>query len=378
MHDHTVRDSSLWGNSKIEDFKNKKDDSIRIGIVQSESYSALRDETIYMVSVYSTNGQITMPCLRMTRFGSPYNYEEYTRQTYELKDGIIDTKYQMRYLPGEIVVVASINGGRNSGLNVSGIILGSINHPYRKESLNRKNEVAYISEFNGIETYISKNGEYRQTFRGIQKNIAELRKAPTGEQLPEPEYDKQIEGSYYQFDKNGSWKVSDEAPDDLIQSIMIDKKNGKIEIKSGKTSLIIDKKKESYSIVNKIIDIKSEESFSLTTKKTTVKSTDLFELEAQKIKTKGEWSQEGKVKIKGDTEITGKVKVTGDIDHSGNTKHSGNTDINGNFSTTGQTSLAGGAKPLITDIIVIMGTGNLGAPVVSNATILTTTMTKAT
>ena len=377
MHNYTVKDSSIWCDNRVKNIINKTDNRIQIGMIQSETYSAIRDETVYIVDVLDAEGHNYVPCVRMTKFGSPYNYEEFTRQTYESEDGFIDNKYDLKDTPGEVVVVAILNGGNKSGVTPSGIILGSVSHPYRSETLKRNNEVAYISEFNGIETYINKDGEWRQTYRGIQENADKLRESPTGDPLPEPIYNEEIGGSYVEWSKDGSWLLTDNAKE-LPQIITVNKKDGKIEIISGNTSLIIDKKEESYSITNKKTTINSEESFDLNTKKTTVKSTELFDLEAQDIKTKGKWTQEGDVSIKGNTETEGDVKITGNTEQMGNTKQTGNVTVTGNLTTTGQASLAGGAKPLITDIIVVIGVGNLGAPVVSSATILTTTMTKAT
>ena len=378
MHDYTVKDSSLWINNEVASSVSKTDTRIRIGIVQEESYNALKDETIYMVNVLDANGQHMIPCTRMVRFGSPYNYEEHTRQTYEFEDGHVDNKHEMRFLSGESVVIAMLNGGQSSGLTANGIILGSINHPYRNETLRRNNEVAYISEFNGIETYISKIGEWRQTFRGIQTNVNVLREAPNGEQIPEPEYDKEVGGGFVEWDDTGSWYVTDNTIDELPQSIHINKKDGLIEIISGKTILTIDKNTESYSVKNKAFNIESEDSFSIKTKATSIESTDTFDLVSKKINTTGEVAQKGDVHIEGNTSIKGNIEVTGDTKQAGNVEQSGDSKVDGNFETTGQTKLAGGAKPLITDIIVIKGTGNLGAPVMSAATILTTTMTKAT
>ena len=199
MHNYTIKDSSLWIEADIAESMNKVDTRIRVGIIQEESYNALKDETIYMVSVLDSNGQRVIPCTRMVRFGSPYNYEEYTRQSYNFEDGFVDNRHEFRFLSGETVIIAMINGGISSGLTANGVILGSLSHPYRSETLKRNNEVAYISEFNGIENYISKDGEWRQTFRGIQTNVADLRKPPSGEQIPEPEYDLEIGSGFVEW-----------------------------------------------------------------------------------------------------------------------------------------------------------------------------------
>ena len=78
------------------------------------------------------------------------------------------------------------------------------------------------------------------------------------------------------------------------------------------------------------------------------------------FKTKGNWEESG------DKAITGSIAQTG------------NCDITGNFSTTGETLLAGGANPLVYDIILTIGIGNLGAPVISSNIFLKTVQTKAT
>ena len=373
MHDFTVKDSSIWQDESIHKIVNSSNTKICMGMVQEEVHNKLKDETYYIVDILDERGQHFVVCTRMSRFGSPYNYEEYTRQTYEVKDGDYAAKGRLDQRPGEVVVVALLNGGESEG-----IILGSINHPYRSETLKRNNEVAYVSEFNGIEEYIAKDGEWRLTYRGIQKNIADLRKAPDGNALPHPEYDNEIGTGYMEWDKTGSFFVTDNASDKLPQSLHINKKDGKIVITSGKTELTIDKKKESYSIKNKEFTIESLDKFSLKTKKTKIESTDLIEIISKETKIKSKIFQEGDIKIKGKVESEGDFKLKGKIDHDGDTKHSGNVSIGANLESSGMTKLSGGAKPLITDIIMIMGTGNLGMPVMSTATILTTTKTKAT
>jgi hypothetical protein len=153
--------------------------------------------------------------------------------------------------------------------------------------------------------------------------------------------------------------VSDNAKDG-VQSILLDKSSGKLVVVSGNTSLTIDKKEESYTIVNKKMTINSADEWNLNTKKTVIKSTNLIQAEAKDIKTTGKWAQSGDMSIKG------------------NIKQTGNSEITGDFKNTGQALLAGGKYPLIYDIVLIIGIGNAGAPVVSVPTVLKTAMTKAT
>jgi formylmethanofuran dehydrogenase subunit C len=107
------------------------------------------------------------------------------------------------------------------------------------------------------------------------------------------------------------------------------------------------------------MSIDAKDSFSLTTKKSTVKSTDVI-VDASNITTTGEWAQSGNMAITGNVDTTG------------------NKTVSGNFSTEGNVSLGGGANPLVYDIVLTLGTGNLGAPVVSSNIMLKTVKTKAT
>lgn len=371
VHNYNVIDSSLWDSEEVHRAISHKNTQIYIGMVQEEVYNSLRDETLYMVELMDPKGRMLIPCIRMVRFGSPFNYEEYTRQTYDIKDGDIADRGNMIHRPGEAVIVSYLTGGEGG----FGVILGAINHPYRSESLPRNNEVAYVSEFNGIETYITKDGEYRQTYRGIQKNVSQLTKV-TGP-IPEPIYDMDIGGSYVEWKKDGSWLLTDRAKE-KPQSIKVAKKDGYIEIISGDISVKMSKKDGIISIVNKKTTVKSADSIEVTTKKTTISSSDSVALNSNKFNIKAETSHEGKIHVKGNVDIKGEFELNGALKHKGNTEHKGDVTVNGDFTTIGTTSLAGGNSTLITDIILIIGTGNLGAPVVSNATVLTTTKTKAT
>jgi hypothetical protein len=145
-----------------------------------------------------------------------------------------------------------------------------------------------------------------------------------------------------------------------LQSIKVDKPNGKIEIISGKTSLVINKKEETYTFTQKKVTYNTADEWTLNTKKTNVLSSAEINMKSAKINTEGEWTQ------KGNMTITGNIKQTG------------NNDITGNLSSTGITSLAGGQFPLIYDIVLTIGVGNAGAPVISSHVFLKTTKTKAT
>lgn len=331
-----------------------KDFSIRIGIVREHVYLTTTEQTRYIVEVWKNNKAYPMTCIRTSRFGGLYNYEEYNLRGF--KPGETNSSLgNFTVVPGDMVIVAAANGDAREGM-----ILGCINHFGRDEILPATGDIAFINEFNGIQTMINKSGEYRRTFKGQPTNLAKLNEAPNGKPYPLPEYNNNVGFSYYEFDKTGSYKITDNATDKAPQYIKIDKPNGKIEIVSGKTSLIIDKGAQTYTIQNKTTTFNSTDSWNLNTKATNISSTDVINAKAKDIKTEGKWAQ------KGDMAITGKVEVTGDVKVSGSIKNEG------------EVSLAGGQFPLIYDIILTMGIGNLGAPVISFNTYLKTTKTKAT
>jgi len=345
--------SNIIDDSSIYELMMNKDYAIRVGMVREHVYIPSTGETQYIVEVKKKNVIFPMSCIRSVKFGGLYNYEEFNQRGFKVGTNQ-STIGDFRICPGDMVIVAAANGEAREG-----IILGSIKHPGRQEILPADGSISYISEFNGLQKIINSLGEYRVTFKGTPTNIDKLLNTPDGSEYPLPEHNDAISYSYYQFDKTGSYIVSDNASEDP-QSISIDKPNGKIIITSGKTSLVIDKKSESYEITNKKVTFNTQDEFNINTKKTSIKSTDLFELQARDIKTKGKMAQEGDVSIKGNTDQVGNMTVTGDL------------------TSTGKTSLAGGAHALVYDIILCQGAGNFGAPVFSNLTVLKTSQTKAT
>jgi hypothetical protein len=344
-----------------------RDYAIRTGVVRNYLYDERKDVMYYTVDVFQGSRQFSIACQQLVKFGGPFNYEEFSRSTWTLNDNAaIGGEVFLR--PGDIVVVALLNG-RVQTADPTGVIIGSLKHAARKSILKDKN-VAYQSEFNGIETSINKDGEFKQTFKGLPTNNDILSKAPEGQRIPDPLYNLEVGSSYYQWDKTGSWKLTDNTKE-LPQSVFIDKPNGKIIITSGATILTINKAEESYVIVNKKTTFNSTDEWNLNTKKTTIKSTDLFDLEAKDIKTKGKWQQDGNMVIKGDIDHTGNYKQMG------NSTITGNVTATGNLTATGICSLGDGTYPLVYDIAMIIGVGNMGFPVVSNAILLKTVKTKA-
>lgn len=365
MDDYIVRDSSIYEDEFSSNLLYSKDCAIRVGTVRDSMYSEDFDEVRYVVEVFDDGRIIPVTCQRITSLGGVYNYEEYTLNGF-VPDNT-DASNAVNVLPGDKVLVAYANGDSREGL-----IIGFLNHTARKraitdpsdespsenyEFLNKDGDsrTAYISEFNGLRREINKLGEYKVTYHGTPTNVDLLSEPAEGLEIPFPEYDEDVSGSYYMFDENGSWELNDN--DD--QSIFVNKPDGTITITSGNTSLVINKEEETYSITNKKTTFTSEDEFNVKTKKADFDVSKLFQVKANNIKTTGKWTQNGNM------QITGNIVQTGD------------TTITGAFTTTGQTSLGGGGNPLIYDIILIKGTGNKGAPVISSAIVLKTALTKA-
>lgn len=351
MKEYIIDDSSRHPNSNS---LIGKDYAIRVGTIREHVYLSGPGQTRYIVEVWKENKLYPMTCTRTTSFGGLYNYEEYTHRGFNVGEDNVGLG-NFSFVPGDMVVVAAMNGESREG-----IILGALNHFGRDEILPSTGDQAYVKEFNGIQEVINKFGEYRQTFKGVALNLNELDKAPSGNPYPDPEFDLDVGFSYYEWDKTGSYLLTDNANDELPQYLRVDKPNGKIEIVSGKTSLIINKKDESYIITNKKVTFNTADEFNLNTKTTNIVSTEVINIKAADIKTDGKWQQ------KGDMDITGNIKQTG------------NLEMSGNFKNDGEALIAGGANALVYDIILTIGTGNLGAPVISSHTFLKTVKTKAT
>jgi len=365
MEDYIVKDSSVWQNANAHSSVFNQDMGIKIGMVRENFLIENEDgsiETRYIVEVHGgRKGSFPVKCIRGSRFGGIYNYEEYTHRGFTA--GQDSSSYGIFAIrPGDLVVVAFFHGDSREG-----VILTHVNHTGRKEKIQQAQGdfgVEYYSEFNGIETIINSDGEYTQTFKGQPTNLNKLKEAITGGRIAAAEYDNEIGTSFYKWDKTGSFEVSDNASSNL-QSIKIDKPGGKIIITSGKTILTIDKNAESYEIVNKKTTFTSEDEFNIATKKMDVQAQELFNMRATDIKTDGKWNQKGNMEILGDIKQTGNQVVTGNVQCI-------------QLMTSGPAVLAGGQYPLIWDIPLIIGTGNLGAPVISTPLLMKTTLTTAT
>lgn len=256
-----VRDSSIWPGSDMLSAIRSQENRLLIGVVREVRNVKDTNELRYMVEVYSKNDTLIVPCRMMRQLGGVYNYEDIVLRGYNYNQASNNQNGTLA-LAGDMVLVGFIGGSGREG-----IILGGMTHPARTSFLNSTKGPQYRSEFNGIETSINEDGEWKLTFKGQPTNLDKLSDTPN-QPIVTPEYNTDVGTSYMKWDKEGSFTLSDEATDgDKFQKLFIDKKNGTIDIFSGKINLNFKKNEEKVSLTNKITIIDSKDSITYTTKK---------------------------------------------------------------------------------------------------------------
>jgi hypothetical protein len=272
-----VSDSSIWKNNHAFAAADKKDTSIRVGMIREIIYDDSAQQTKYVVEVFDKTNQIPVLCVRLDRVGGAYNYEEYTHvaNPVDQKNLSSGSKYVVR--TGDVVLVAFANGDSREGF-----ILGGIRHPARTEKVGKNSGQAYNSEFNGINTSINKDGEWKLTFRGVPTNFSKLSNPSTGTNVPSPTYNDAVGTSYMQFDKTGSWTLTDSAQS-KPQSIKVDKPNGKIIIVSGDVTVTMDKNSQLTAMVTKDLTIDASNSITKTTKEFSLTASAFTKIKSPKV-----------------------------------------------------------------------------------------------
>lgn len=270
-----VKDSSLWQTPSARQGIERKDPYLRIGIIKSVNSHSKSGELRYLVEIQDRNDSIEVNARLMRRFGGVFNYEDYIYHGYKIDDKS-DQVRSFDAKAGDCVLVAFLNGEAREG-----IILGGISHPARTLSLDATKGPQYLSEFNGIETSINNNGEFKLTFKSIPTNIKKLDETPS-KLLPKPTYDDKIGGSYLQFNKVGNIELNDVSKEGK-QLIRIDKPNGKIELIADKVNLTLTKKTETTSLKTKVLNIVSDDSVSTKTKKYGIEATESTSIKTPKV-----------------------------------------------------------------------------------------------
>lgn len=270
-----VKDSSIWYNSGFFSTVNHSDAVIRMGIVKEMKVDGSTGDTRYLVEVRDKNNKIELNCRYLRRFGGVFNYEDFINRGYKI-NGPEDKTQDYSKKAGDIVLVAMIGGNQ-----LEGVIVGALAHPARKITINPSDGPQYKSEFNGVQQSINKDGEYSLTVLGLQTNLSKLLEEPS-KKLPAPEYDTSVGGAYLNFNKTGGITLSD-ASISNPQSLIVDKAGGKLNILSGKTSLIFTKSSETINMSSKVLDIKSENSFTAKTKAFSLDASTSVKIKSDKI-----------------------------------------------------------------------------------------------
>ena len=270
-----VQDSSIWRDADAHSAVNSKDPYLRMGIVKRINKNPDTQQLNYLVEIRNRNDLVEINCILVRNSGGVYNYDDTVLRGYKFEDKPDQTNsYAAK--AGDMVLVGLLNGeGRE------GAIIGFLPHPARKSALDPAKGPQSISEFNGVETTINDLGEYKLTFKGLPTNIKKLDDKSTGKIAP-AEYDKKIGGSYFNFDKTGSFTLNDAAESDP-QIIKIDKPNGSLKITSGKITVTLTKKDEKIAVKSKIIDINSETSVTTKTKDLSVDASSSIKLKSPKV-----------------------------------------------------------------------------------------------
>lgn len=270
-----IKDSSRWESSKIFNGVHEKDFAIRIGIVKRIYREATTSDIKYLVEVQDRNDSIEVSARALRRFGGVFNYEDTVYHGYKIDDKP-DPVRDFSAKAGDAVLVAFLNGEAREA-----VILGGLIHPARKSTVDVTKGPQYASEFNGVETTINENGEYKLTFKAIPTNIKKLDDKP-GNVLPKPIYDTKIGGSFFQFDKTGSIEINDKDQKGL-QNLRIDKPNGTIEINSGKIKLTMTKSSEKVELKCKLLNITADDKIAGKTKEFNLDATTSAKIKSPKV-----------------------------------------------------------------------------------------------
>lgn len=270
-----VKDSTIWRNSDNFSAATFKDPYIRLAIVKKVYRDIVTTDLRYLVEIRDKNDGIELNCRLMRKFGGVYNYEDSVFHGYKFDDKP-DPVQDFEAKAGDTVLVAFLNGEAREG-----VILGSMMHPARVSDIDITKGPQYKAEFNGVETKINENGEYTVTFKAVPTNVAKLDNKPAA-RLPAPIYDTKVGGSFFMFDKTGSFEVNDKDQNG-IQNLRINKPDGTIEINSGNIKFTMTKKTEKVDLKCKILNVVSDDKMTNQTKEFSLSASTSVKVNSPKI-----------------------------------------------------------------------------------------------
>lgn len=215
------------------------------------------------------------------------------------------------------------------GMSEKGIIVGALTHPDRKTTL-QDTDPHLEGEYNGVNIKVEKDGSTTLTFKGATDNDGKVTDASQG-------------NTTLRIEKDGSYQVDHKTITQRLD-------------KNGKASLTADDdisnttKKNFNVIATENVTIKAQKDFNLECDKLIAKATGSAMLQCQKLD------------IKSDSEINVKGSIF-QVEAESMAMIKASTII-----LDGLVALGGaGGQPVLTLSTMIIGTGNLGIPVISNA-----------
>lgn len=280
MSDLLIIEDSLYTDSSNLQKSESKDNAIYTGIVREVIYTPTPPYVLYRVEVQKNlTNIIDVMCEASVRFGSPFNYEQVIHNGYKGSFKQSERYANNTHKAGTKVVISMLQG-----LDAWGVILGALCHDAREKSLKADDGVAYISEFNGIETTITSKGAYKMLFRGLPTNISELGKAASRpDVIPNPKYNTKIAGSYFTFLQDGSIILSDDNSDGKTQTIAINKTDGKVVIQAHNTFLFLDKNADIAFLNTSAYTVNAKENILNKTKRCDIESSQYFKVLSPKV-----------------------------------------------------------------------------------------------
>jgi len=260
-------------------------------------------------------------CVMMDNFGGLADYMEFKlRKAEKVEKKEKDGDKIGRLQDNSVVLILCLNGN-----NENAIIIGGAKQAKRKTKLTKAAGHAMYGEFNGLSFSIDKDGALTVGFAGATDNAGKAK-------------DSKVGGSYMKIKKDGSVEVSDGKK----ESISFDKTKESTAMESGKDMAITAGKK---------LDVSVGDTATIKIKKDMIaEATGSCSLKAKDLKIESQ----GPAKVKAsalDVQIDGIVKVKGS-----------------QITLDGMTFVGGaGGTPALTLSTMFLGTGNLGAPVISQA-----------
>jgi phage gp45-like len=317
--------------------KTYKNNALRIGVVVA-SYPTSNDKNrskltteydVLVVEQQENKGTTTLlyrNCMSSEGLGSIADFFEKALRPKKKKTTKGDS-VNLKGQDGAIVLLLCLDS-----MSDKGIIISALTHPDRKTTL--KDEGPRLEgEYNGLNIKVEKDGSATLTFRGATGNDGNV-------------LDKEQGDTVIGIEKDGSFQIKVAKEKGVTQRF--DKK--------GKASLtaeddISNTTKKNFNVTaTENVEIKATKNFTLDCKDLVAKASGSAILECQKltIKSQSEVSIKGR-EIKMEAEAMAKIKST-------------------LITLDGLVNLGGdGGQPVLILTSLIMGVGNLGAPVISQA-----------